>query len=234
VSISLSSRLEKAASLVGVAYSDSSDGEIVVADIGCDHAYLSLYLVLSGKCSRAIASDLREGPLNSARENIVKYHCENLITTALTDGLLGIEEYRPTDILICGMGGDTIIQILSEVNFIKQKGMRLILQPQTAFAELALYLCDNGFKVHKERYAHEHNKAYRIIAAEYTGETYELSVFEALIGRPAFQEDQLSYRFFCQKMLSKIEKKINGARNHNDDCSSLILLHEEIINSIQL
>lgn len=232
MSVSLTSRLEKAASLVGVAYSNEDTREIVVADVGCDHAYLSLHLVLSGKCTRAIASDLREGPLKSAKENILKYNCESSIIPVLTSGLDNIEEYRPTDILICGMGGDTIIQILSKAAFIKQKGMRLILQPQTAFAELALYLSDNGFKIHRERFAHDHNKAYRIIAAEYTGEVYELSIFDALLGRPSFSEDTDSYRFFCQKMLSKIEKKIGGALNHNDDASSLILLRDEITNSI--
>ncbi len=232
MSISLTSRLEKAASLVGLTFSNNETRETVVADIGCDHAYLSLYLVLSGKCTRAIASDVREGPLNCAKENIQKYNCENSVIPLLTDGLTGIEAYHPTDIIICGMGGDTIIQILSNAEFIKQKGIRLILQPQTALAELALYLCDNGFKIHRERYAHDRNKAYRIIAAEYTGEKYELSIFDALIGRPVYDEDLDSYRNFCQKMLSKVQKKINGALNHEDDVSALLLLQNEILNSI--
>lgn len=233
MTVTLTSRLEKAASLVGIPYSNPESDTITVADIGCDHAYLSLYLVLSGKCNLAIASDLREGPLKSAKENISKFECKNKIIPVHADGLDGIEEYSPSDILICGMGGDTIIQILSRAEFIKKQGMRLILQPQTAFAELALYLADNGFKIHQERYAHDRNKAYRIIAAEYIGQPYELSIFDALVGKPTYREDLDSYRFFCQKMLGKIEKKIIGALNHNDDASALIALRDEIANSMK-
>lgn len=231
--IPLTTRLEKAASLVGRSISSQDTQNTVVADVGCDHAYLSLHLITSGKCQKAIASDLREGPLRSAAENIKRYGCEDRITTVLTNGLDGIGEYHPSDILICGMGGDTIIQILQKADFIKQKGMRLILQPQTAFAELALYLADEGFRIHTERYARDKSKAYRIIAAEYTGDEYDLSVYDALIGHPAFEEDRESFCFYCQKMLSKIDKKIVGARNHNDNTSSLISLRNEILHSIE-
>lgn len=235
MSISLTQRLSKAATLVGLTRSGeaASPNDITVADIGCDHGYLSLYLVLNGKCARSIASDLREGPLNSARANIRKFGCEKSIVTVLTDGLTGIHQYQPTDILICGMGGDTIIQILSAADFIRQKGLRLILQPQTAFAELALYLSDNGFQIHAERYAHDNNKAYRIIAAEYVGECEVLSVFDALIGRPSFEEDRNSYRYFCQKMLSKVEKKINGSQIHKDAPQALLVLRDEILQSMR-
>ena len=240
MSIPLTPRLQKAASLVGfspfsTAENSSRCGKgIVVCDVGCDHAYLSLTLVLSGKCEYAVASDLREGPLVSARANVEAYGCESRITTVQTNGLQGLDVYHPTDIVICGMGGDTMMDILSRADFIKKNGMRLILQPQSAFAELALFLADLGFRILAERYAVERNKAYRIIALEYDSVSRELSLPDALIGKLSFEEDKVAYHAFCRKILHTVDKKIQGAHLSHQDPSPLTKLRESISELILL
>lgn len=233
----LTERLCKAASLVS---NDPSSAEraslckegIVVADVGCDHAYLSLYLVLNNRCYRAIASDLRVGPLESAKMNVRAHGCEDRITTVLSDGLNALSSFPLTDIVICGMGGDTIINILSRAEFIKTRGMRLVLQPQTAFAELALYLCDAGFRILCERYAKEKNKSYRILLAEYEGKTVDLTLRDALVGKLHYYEDKEAYIAFCHKILHTIDKKIQGALVSGADTSSLEAIKQEIVSSI--
>ncbi len=113
----LSKRLSAAASLV-------SDGAIV-ADIGTDHAYIPINLVLSGKASYAIASDVNEGPIAIAKENIEKYGVSDKIAVRVTNGLDGIEQYKPDCILICGMGGELIVNILKASEYIKNNNIML-------------------------------------------------------------------------------------------------------------
>ena len=83
----------------------------VLADVGTDHAYLPLFLLSVGKIDRAICSDINEGPLASARENASLDGLTEKITFLLTNGLCGVMAYSPTDIAICGMGGELIAEI---------------------------------------------------------------------------------------------------------------------------
>lgn len=229
MTIPLKERLKKAASLVGTIPSSCTTvkqlercaGRIVVSDVGCDHAYLSCYLVLSGACQAVVASDIRRGPLEAARQNVIRFGCEDRIQTVLTDGLVGIEAYHPTDIVICGMGGETIMAILTDASFIRQKGMRLILQPMTAIAELALFLAANGFRIYYERYALEGKKAYRILAAIYDGIPHELTLTEALVGSLCDSEDAKAYSAYCEKTAGIIRKKGQGQGNGNPFLSAL-------------
>lgn len=241
MSITLKERLEKAASLVGYDSFDHTASatvsrrcgkRIFVSDVGCDHAYLSLYLVLSGMADGAIASDLREGPLEAAKANITRYECDGKIDTLLTDGLVGVEKYDPTDIVICGMGGETIMEILNDAPFVKTPGRRVILQPMTGIAETAIYLQMNGFRIYAERYALDDKKPYRIFGAVYDGVVREVSLIDAMIGHASFDEDVSAYLSFCEKNATAIAKKASGLRASGKDASSLDLLHHEILQRI--
>ncbi len=204
----LTGRLLKAASLVGKG--TQKFDKIIVSDVGCDHAYLSIYLVKNGIADFAVASDVREGPLASAKANTEKFECSEKVVTLLTNGLDGVEAYAPTDIVICGMGGETVCSILNSAAFIRKHGTRLILQPMTASAEVVLWLSDNGFRIVTERYSLDGKKPYRIISAEFDGEKHALSILDALTGILAFEEDREAYNAFCRKQGRKIEKKLFG------------------------
>ena len=127
--IILSKRLSTAASFVR--------SGAVCADIGTDHSYVPIHLVLSGIVNKAIASDVNEGPTLIAKENVKKYGLDDKIIVRTANGLDGIEEYKPTDILICGMGGELISEILNRSEYVKNNEVRLILQPMTAIKELS-------------------------------------------------------------------------------------------------
>ncbi len=120
-----------------------------VADIGCDHGYLSIYLLKSGKASSVIASDIREMPLLSAVNNAEKYGVREKIEFYLSDGVRKLP--REFDCLVCaGMGGDTMISILEAAPWLKSGQYRLILQCQSKRPELRRYLSEQGWYIREE------------------------------------------------------------------------------------
>ena len=125
----------------------------VFADVGSDHGYLPVFLVENGQVSSAIASDISSGSIASARRNIADHHLEDRIKTVVCDGVAPLADHAPTDIAICGMGGELITEILSRAPFVKDPSVRLILQPMTHAADLRRYLAREGFAIREERTA---------------------------------------------------------------------------------
>lgn len=156
-----------------------------VADIGTDHALLPISLLLSGKCSSAIASDINEGPLMRAKLNAAKYGLNDRMVFCLADGLekLPLEERGVSDIVICGMGGELIATIISASDYPKKSGVRLVLQPMTHSADLRRYLAESGFRTVDESLSEDDGRIYECIAAEYDGEMREISPAEAELGK---------------------------------------------------
>lgn len=153
-----------------------------VADIGTDHAYLPIYLCLTGKIRGAVASDINEGPVARAKINVANYHLAKKITVLQTDGLSGIEGYRPDDIIICGMGGELIARIIECAEWTRNERIRLILQPMTHADKLRAYLLENGYSIADETIVKD-DKLYQIICAEYSGNTEKYSPAELIFGR---------------------------------------------------
>ncbi len=152
-----------------------------VIDVGTDHAYLPIALIREGISSSALACDINEGPIASARENIAAAGLSDLIQTRLTDGLHGTEDFAADDVLIFGMGGELIVRILSEASFVKDERVGLVLQPMSRASVLRRYLVENGFEIVGEALTFE-DKYYQTIAARYSGKCDELSDVEAWVG----------------------------------------------------
>lgn len=183
----------------------------VVADIGTDHAYLPIYLALENKIKKAIASDINEGPISKARDNIHKYGLEDVIDTCVADGLDGIEKYTPTDIMICGMGGELIAQIVEKSAYAKKHGVRLVLQPMTSVKELREYL-QNGFFTIAENVVYEDEKLYQIICVEYDGIKREYSNAELELGIKNIENGGEMFNMLLLSLIAKKEKKLNGLK----------------------
>jgi len=141
MSISLSPRLQVCCGFV-------APGDRV-ADIGCDHGYLSIHLLQSGIASSVIAADINKQPLQSARRNAEKYGVQDRIRFYQSDGLHGIP--RGFDTMVCaGMGADTMISILEAAPWLKNDQYRLILQCQSKTPMLRQYLSDQGWRITEE------------------------------------------------------------------------------------
>ena len=138
-----------------------------VADIGCDHGYLGIYLLKNGIASNVIASDVNEKPLQSALHNAVKFGVKEHMSFYLSDGIRSIP--REFDVLVCaGMGGDTMISILEAAPWLKDPKYRLILQCQSKRPELRRYLTRQGFAICRETLAQDGKFLYPVMEVVYT------------------------------------------------------------------
>jgi len=138
----------------------------VVADVGCDHAYISIYLVEGKIAPKTIALDVNEGPLLRAQENIISYGMGNLITTRLSDGLHMLEPNEVDSIVIAGMGGPLMIKILEEGSECVKAAKELILQPQSEIWRVREYLHNLNFEITKEDMCIDEGKYYTVLYAQ--------------------------------------------------------------------
>lgn len=176
-----------------------------LADVGTDHAYLPVWLLLNGRISHAIASDLRQGPLQRARETAEQYQVGNLISFRLCNGLEGIAAHEVDTITIAGMGGETIAAILESAPWARD-GKLLLLQPMTSFPDLRLWLQENGYHIEKETISREGKRLYTCLTVR-AGEMEPLSPAELWVGRD--QSDPLRGEFLAH-MEEKIRRALSG------------------------
>lgn len=139
------------------------------ADVGTDHGYLPAFLVLKGITENAIAADIGVGPLENARKTVEKYELEKNIQLILSDGLENIPD-DTQEIVIAGMGGTLMAEILGAADWIKNPGIHLVLQPMTHSQDVRQYLCENGFYIDEEKTVEDSGKVYIVMSAYYSGE----------------------------------------------------------------
>lgn len=120
--VKLSKRLSAIAGLVPNADS--------LADIGCDHGLLAIYLVKNGIVNRALATDVGMGPLKHAKDNIKAFCLTDKIETRLSDGFREIRPGEASVFVIAGMGGQLMIRLLEEGKSLWETAKALVLSPQ--------------------------------------------------------------------------------------------------------
>lgn len=177
-----------------------------VADIGCDHGHLPIYLIKEGISPFCIASDLKEKPLLSAKANIEKLGAKN-IDTRLGAGLSTVKENEVDCIVIAGMGGEVIASILGDCLWLKTTKPVLILQPMTSADALRRYLCENGFTIGKEVACADSGKIYTVIKAEFSGDFSQGDECFYRIGK-LDPRDPVSKKYI-EKQLKILEKLIS-------------------------
>jgi tRNA (adenine22-N1)-methyltransferase len=155
------------------AIADSINQYEILADIGTDHAYLPIYLMLNDKITKAIATDINKGPIDIAQERIKKYRLEDQIETRQGSGLTVLEPHEADAIVIAGMGGMLIADIIEQSKAVAVSAKVLVMQPMLDSGKLRRYLIQNGFEIFEEELAKEDRKVYEIIWARYTGQSVE-------------------------------------------------------------
>lgn len=136
------------------------------ADIGCDHAYVSLYLVQNHIAEKVIAMDVNKGPLQKAKENVEKYGCSDMIDLRLSDGAEKLAPKEADVLLIAGMGGGLVQKILSERREVVKECKALILQPQSEIVNVRKYVMGIGFQIVEEKILIDEGKFYMMFRAE--------------------------------------------------------------------
>ena len=148
---------------------EMTDPGELICDIGCDHGYLSIAFLESGKAGKVIASDIGKGPLDHAKRNMSEHGLEDRCDLVLSDGLSHLENCERTDaIVIAGMGGAVMLDILmSHVDVAKRAG-ELVLSPQRDVGDLRGRLFEEGFDIADEAMICEEDKYYPIIKFIYS------------------------------------------------------------------
>ena len=158
-----------------------------VADIGCDHGYLGIYLLHNGIASKVIAADINRGPLDSARRNGEKYAVAEKMSFYLSDGVEKIP--REFDVMVCaGMGADTMISILEAAPWLKSDAYTLILQCQSKLSTLRGFLTENGWHIARESVLRDGRFLYTVMEVRYQPDAPRLSLGEQYFS-PALQQD---------------------------------------------
>ncbi len=133
-----------------------------IIDVGCDHAYLDIYVALKNLGNSIIASDNKEGPLESAKKNIAQYHLQDVIKVRQGHGLQTMDEDTDT-VVISGMGGRTIIGLFQNGRQYFSQIKHIIVSINTDTPLVRQYLTNQGFKIIEERLVEDRNQIYPVL-----------------------------------------------------------------------
>ncbi len=203
MNISLDDRLLSCANLVRAG--------AVFADIGTDHGYLPVFLLTTGRISKAYLSDINKGPLESAVRNADEYGVRDRCEFLLTDGARELAGRGITDYTIAGMGGTLIADIISKAEQLYDSSVRLILQPMTKQAYLRRFLAEEGFEMLSEEYSYSDGKYYVTMCASYRGEKRSISDIEAELGKSAeHTHDRAEFLGYFKAKLASVRRARDG------------------------
>ena len=179
-----------------------------VADIGTDHGYLLLHLLDEDRIKKGIACDLNKQPLKYAENNLRAYIDEGRAEIRLGDGLDPVKKDRNIDcIVIAGMGGSLMIEILKNQEDFLKNVSRLILAPNVSWEKVRRFLIENGWNIIAEDLVLEDGKFYPIIISE-KGINQKLSEAELFFGPFLIREKHPLLKAFFENEDNKINKKI--------------------------
>lgn len=203
------------------------------ADIGTDHAYLPIYLYMSNKCKRAIASDIGKGPLGRAEKTVKQFCLENEVDLRLGGGLDTLSQYEAEAIAIAGMGGIIISKILEDGKDKISEDCTLVLQPMTNVPELREYL-SSGWVIERETLAKEDNKIYNILCVKKAPE-YKCTMTDAelYLGKYLIENGNEHCEEYIAKKTDKLNKMIDGLLvSKTDESKQKLIKCRSLLNEI--
>jgi len=153
-----------------------------IADIGTDHGYVPIYLIKNNISPTALAMDINKGPLDKAIRNIKAFGLEDRITTRQSNGLDELNEGETDTVIISGMGGQLIIEILNKNRTLLETIDELVLLPHREVYEVRQYLHSIGYAIVCENVVKDEGKYYQIIKAK-KGSEPAYSQLEYMYGR---------------------------------------------------
>lgn len=205
--IKLSNRLKAVADLV-------HKGSAVV-DVGCDHGFIPVYLVEHSLVKSAIACDINEKPLNSCTALVKQCGLDNKIKCFISDGLDKVEEDSVQDIIIAGMGGELIADILSRCDYIKSK--HLILNPMTHPEITRKWLYNNGFEIINDLIIEDGKHYYSVFDAVYSNNTAKKTCVDYYLGNIK----DFSKKEYFEHLLRYLYNKQKGGEHFEEVISSI-------------
>ena len=201
-----------------------------VADIGCDHGYLGIHLLKNGIASSVIAADINEQPLHSATVNARRFGLGDKMHFYLSDGARNIP--RDFDVMVCaGMGADTMISILEDAPWLRDRQYRLVLQCQSRTPALRRYLWEQGWQIRRESLAKDGKFVYSVLEAVYAPGG-EAAPWEYYISRQLLQDASPLLKEYYSRILGGLRLSVEGLRRSGSeelDPQEEILKHIEAL-----
>jgi tRNA (adenine22-N1)-methyltransferase len=194
---------------------DCVEKGVSVADIGTDHAFLPAYLVEKGISDNIIASDISQGPVDNANKTIEGLGLGNQVSTVQAPGLEGLEE--PIDvIIIAGMGGIVIAEIIKDRIGYAHQAKQLILQPMSSSIDLREFLYKNRFTIIEEKVALEGEKFYEIIIVKSGQEVVIEDELYFEVSSAIRKNRDLNTRKFIDRKIEVTERIIEQIRKNSE------------------
>ncbi|AXU49702.1 tRNA (adenine(22)-N(1))-methyltransferase [Clostridioides difficile] len=206
----LTDRLLKIASLV-------SDGK-KIADIGTDHGYIPVYLLKEGKVPFAVLADVNKGPLDNAHKEVIQNNLLDKVDLRLGSGIEILEIGEVEEVIIAGMGGILISELLEAKKEVAHNVEKLILQPMQAQEELRYYLLNNGYEILEEVLVREDFRIYEIIVAKYTGKNtiIEDEIYYE-VGIKLLENKNSLFNDFIEKKIKTYSSIVNKLEGKNGE-----------------
>ncbi len=192
----------------------------IAADIGTDHAYLPIYLIEKGICSRVIATELNSGPFESAKNRLKDFRFSDKIDLRLGSGLKALRPGEADVLVLAGMGGNTIREILAEEPDILKTVGRLVLQPMADPGDLRAWLAANGWMIIDEKLVQEDGRIYVVVAADPGHEKIKDPVLLELGPRLLEKKDPLM-KVYIEKITDRYERVLTSLSGSNSDGANL-------------
>ena len=208
------------------------DGDSI-ADIGTDHGYVPMLLMKHGKSPRVIMSDISEGSLAKAKETFAACRLDDRVSASdfrVGDGLHTIMAGEVDELIIAGLGGHTIKNIIDEDESKSRSFKRLVLQPRKHSGTLRYYLYTHGWDIESEKLAEEGRFACEILSAVPSGDTNR---------EAPYPEDDIHWKYPESIVeadpglaLNRIRWKLNSLKEQEDNLSASEDDHRAIIEKI--
>lgn len=199
-----------------------------IADIGCDHGYVSMYLAMKNRCQTIIAMDVNRGPLAIAKQNIEQANLQEKISCRMSDGLMALNPQEVNTVLAAGMGGMLICRILKAKPDVTAGLDTLILQAQSDWYTVRRTIWELGFYIETECVCEDAGKYYLAIRAVRGQENIPYTTEECIYGRLLPRQRNELYRQWLQREYKKREAVMLHLREHRTEeakkrCEELLL-----------
>lgn len=179
-----------------------------VCDIGCDHAFVSIYLVANGIADHVIASDVRTGPCAIARENIARWGMDDRIDLRLGDGLDTVKPGETDSIIIAGMGGILITDILSAGKTVVDTAKQLVLQPQSELEHVRRYIHEQGWFITDEKMLVDAGKYYVVMSVDVGESSRNEEKTNDIAGIARSENDRFAHNSDLQEIYFKYGRRL--------------------------
>lgn len=195
----------------------------VLCDVGTDHAQLPAALLLEGSIPRAIASDIRPGPLERAAHTVAAYGLTDRVELRLCPGLEAIAPGEVSAVTICGMGGEMILRILEAAPWTRED-VTLILQPQRSQSELRRWLWGNGYAIEREKVVREGERWYTLLLCRGGAQILPDNPLAEPVGHPLLwerQSERVEYLSYLRRKDEELLERLGRAQNPGEKAEKL-------------